>query len=107
MIIQKETRNLIKELASEFNLSFEESKDIVFSQFKYVREELAKGDKGGDITTFKNIILKYLGTFYTKESRLKRIVEAKQKKDERLNEKLQHDDTILGSEPPVQDSESI
>jgi hypothetical protein len=107
MIIQKETRNLIKELSVEFKLSFEETKDIVFSQFKYVKEELAKGDKGGDFTSFKNIILRYLGTFYTKEKKLERLREAKQRKNEKLNKKLQHDNTILGGESPVQDSESV
>ena len=86
MIIQKETRNLIKELAKKYNLTFEETREIVYSQFKYVREELAKGERGGEISTFKNIILKYLGTFYTKEDRLRRIQEAVNKKNEKFNQ---------------------
>jgi nucleoid DNA-binding protein len=85
MIVQKETRILIKELAKKYNLSFEDTRDIIWSQFKYVKEEIAKGNKDGNVITFKNIMLRYLGTFYTKEGRLKRIVEAKRLKNERLN----------------------
>jgi len=88
MIIQKEIRNLINELSTKYNLSFDEIKDIVYSQFKYARYEMEKGSKG-DFPTFKNIVLRYLGTFHTNETRIKRITEFKQKKDARLNKEFQ------------------
>lgn len=69
MIIQKEIRNLIKEIADELELPFETVREIVYSQFKYVRKELEKGIKN-ESSTFKNILLKYLGTFYATEAKI-------------------------------------
>jgi nucleoid DNA-binding protein len=86
-IIQKEIRDLIKELAEKHNLSFETVREIIYSQFKYVRQELESGVKG-DYNSYKNVMLRYLGTFYTKENRLKHITEAKIRKNERLSKEL-------------------
>lgn len=69
MIIQKEIRNLIRDIAEEFNLPFETAREIIYSQFKYVRKELEKGVKN-EPETFKNILLKYLGTFYATEAKI-------------------------------------
>lgn len=69
MIIQREIRNLIKEIAEKYDLSFEAAREIIYSQFKYTRKELEKGVRN-DPSTFKNVLLKYLGTFHTSERKI-------------------------------------
>jgi hypothetical protein len=69
MIIQKEVRNLIKEISNEFDLPFELVRYVIYSQFKFTRQELEKGVKG-DFSTFKNIVVHYFGTFHATEGKI-------------------------------------
>lgn len=87
MIIQKETRNLIKELAEEFNLPFDTVREIVYFQFKYIRKELESGVRG-EPSSYKNILLRYLGTFYTRDIRIIKLAEIMKKKNEEFNTEL-------------------
>lgn len=81
MIIQKQTRDVIKEIASEFNLSFEDTREIVYSQFEFLKERLQSGVKG-EFNTFDNILLKYLGTFYISKGKFKYVTKySKDKKN--------------------------
>ena len=67
MIIQKEIRNLIKEIADKEGKSFEEVREIVYSQFKFVREQIESAEKGNR-DSYKNIQLRFFGTFYFSEN---------------------------------------
>ena len=69
MIIQKEIRNLIKELAELHGLSFEAAREAIYSQFKYTRGQIESAVKGED-DTFKNIRLRFLGTFHVSKKKL-------------------------------------
>jgi len=63
MIIQKEVKQIIKQLAVKYNKSEAEITKIVLSQFAFTHEMLTEGQKDM-IDTFKNVHLKGLGTFY-------------------------------------------
>ncbi len=69
MLIQKQLRKLIKDVAENQELSFEEAREIIYSQFKYLRKEIEKGSKD-EPSTFSNILLKYLGTFHITERKI-------------------------------------
>lgn len=69
MIIQKEIRNLINELADKYNVTFEVAKEVIYSQFKFVRRELEKGDKNNH-DNYRNVFLKYFGTFHVSKPKL-------------------------------------
>jgi len=63
MIIQKEVQVIINKIASEKNVPVKTVSDIVHSQFEYVRKEM-KSSEQGKPSTYKNILLKYLGSFH-------------------------------------------
>lgn len=63
MIIQKEVQVIINKIASEKNVPVKTVSDIVHSQFEYVRKEI-KSSEQGKPSTYKNILLKYLGSFH-------------------------------------------
>ncbi len=63
MILQQKTRLIIRSIAEETGLSFNQIKDIALSsQFKFLIEQMAKGERG-DSKTFKNVIIRFIGTF--------------------------------------------
>lgn len=66
--MQKEIRNLIKEIAEEENMSFEAARELVFSQFKYLATVFDAGNKI-DKDTYKNVVLRRLGTFHYSEKK--------------------------------------
>ena len=63
MIIQKEVQDIINWIASEKNLPVKTVHDIVMSEFEYTIKEMRSSEHGKP-STYKNILLKYLGTFY-------------------------------------------
>ena len=63
MIIQKEVQLIINKIASEKNIPVKTVSDIVHSQFEYVRNEMKSSEKGKP-STYKNILLKYFGSFH-------------------------------------------
>lgn len=63
MIIQKEVQLIINKIASEKNIPIKTVSDIIHSQFEYSRNEIKSSEKGKP-STYKNILLKYFGTFY-------------------------------------------
>jgi hypothetical protein len=68
-LVQKPIKKIIKEVAIELDLPIEVVTDIYYSQFKFVAVEMAKGVKGEE-STFSNILLKYLGTFYASKPKI-------------------------------------
>lgn len=62
--IQKEVLRRWRKIAEEHNVPLQTVKNIEASIFKMVKEEMAKGNKE-DFSSFKNIYIKNLGTFYT------------------------------------------
>lgn len=82
MIIQKEIRSLIKDVADKHNVTFEEARDVIYSMFKYVREEMESGTKGVP-ETFKSIQLRGLGTFHFSKNKIEFLNKLfKEKKDD-------------------------
>ena len=63
MIIQKEVQLIINKIASEKNIPVKTVSDIVHSQFEYVRNEMKSSEKGKP-STYKNILIKYFGSFH-------------------------------------------
>ena len=61
-ILQKQVRDVIKEVALECNLPIKSVTDMVMSQFEFVRDEVSSGDVT-DPNTYKSVTLRYLGTF--------------------------------------------
>lgn len=73
MAIPKITRDLIKEVAAEYDLTFEEVREAVFSQYKFLLEVIRSGDKSNS-ESFKSVRLSHLGTFYPLKRSLKYMV---------------------------------
>lgn len=84
MTIQKEIRLLINEIAKDFDITTEVAREIVYYQFKYVRQEIEKGSKG-DFDSYNNILLRYLGTFHASKGKIEHIEKAKLKSKESDN----------------------
>jgi len=63
MIIQKEVQALINKIASDKNIPVKTVHDIVMSEFEYLSAEIRSSEHGKP-STYKNILFKYLGTFY-------------------------------------------
>lgn len=85
MIVQVWVRDIIKDIAKKYNLTYNEAKDVCFSQFKFLKKEL---ENGRDFVpdTYKNVLLKGLGTFYFSLRKLNHI---KKCADEKYNRELQ------------------
>lgn len=62
MIVQKEVQDIVVKIASDKNLPIKTVSDIVMSQFEYTVGEIRKGEDAKPLT-YKNILLKYLGTW--------------------------------------------
>jgi hypothetical protein len=74
-------------MAEETGLSFNQIKDIVLSaQFKFIVNELGVGTPG-EADTFKNVMLRYLGTFEASPGRIHHITEGRRKKLEESKNK--------------------
>lgn len=89
-VIQKEVKDLLREVCREEDLPFDVVKDIYLSQFRYVRDEIGKGEKGKP-DSYKNILLKYLGTFCISPGRMdwgNRLREIKLKENDKHNTEL-------------------
>lgn len=71
-IIQKEVLRKWKEIAEKYNVSLKTVKDIEYSIFQMVKEEMGKGVKE-DLDSFKNIYIKNLGTFYVSKNKWSKI----------------------------------
>lgn len=68
-LIQRQVRDLIKEIAKEFNLSYSTTEEIIFSQFEFVKHAMSKGEKGNP-DTFETILLRRLGTFEASKNKI-------------------------------------
>lgn len=62
MIVQKWVQDVINQIASEKNLPIRTVSDIVMSQFEYTVKEI-RSSEDAKPPTYKNILLKYLGTW--------------------------------------------
>ena len=90
MILQPRVRKIIREIAEETGLSFNQVRDIALaSQFKFVVENMAKGVKG-EPDTFKNIILRFFGTFKSSPGKIIHSTKAAQRKREREESDEKH-----------------
>lgn len=87
MVIQKIVSDIIKDVADKNGISFDEAKDAVFYQFKFVIDTIQETDIN-DIETFKSIRLLKFGVFYP-NWKVYNIIKAKRKQqDGRHNEEL-------------------
>ena len=78
--VQKEIRDVLKEVASELNLDYKVVEDIYYHQYHYISEQISKGEKN-NFPTFENILVKHLGSFIANEkhiNKLKEISDGKQ-----------------------------
>lgn len=80
-IIQKELLKRWTKIAEKHNVPLQTVKDIESSIWKYVKREMSSGVKD-DYSTFKNIYLKNLGTFFISERKFNAIMKHKKKKNE-------------------------
>ncbi len=95
-ITQTEIRNIIRDVANKFGLSYKVVEEIFYSQFKYVRDEISKGEKG-EYNTMNNILLKHFGTFHASKGRVEYSTKNKKIKDDKLNAgRSESEDELLG-----------
>ncbi len=62
MILSKVNRNILREVAAENNVSFNEAVEAVFAQFSFVYKVISEGDVN-DYNTFKAVRLLRFGSF--------------------------------------------
>jgi hypothetical protein len=67
-------RNIIREISEETGLDENLIEKMNNSQFKYVRDVMAKGDKENP-ETYKTVYLQYIGRFVVKPHMVKRLEE--------------------------------
>lgn len=82
MVLQSKVTNIIKDIAEKTKLPYNVIEAVVLSQYKTVKEELEKGEKG-KFETFKNVRLSHLGLIYTTEKKVDAISKQKLKKEEK------------------------
>lgn len=68
-IIQKPVRDLMRQIAKDYNLPYTTVEDIIFSQFEFVKNSIGEGVKG-DYNSFKDVLLRRLGTFKASEKKI-------------------------------------
>lgn len=68
-IIQKPVRDIIKELAKEFDIPYDTAEEIINSQFKFLKDSMGQGVKG-EYNTFETVLLRRLGTFVASEAKI-------------------------------------
>jgi nucleoid DNA-binding protein len=81
MVVQREIRNVVKILATKYNLSYQDTLNIVWSQYGYVHDVIESAEKN-NVDTFDNVQLKGLGTFYVSK---KHVEFLKKKSNEKHN----------------------
>jgi hypothetical protein len=67
--IQKDVRDIIRNISKKYNISYNDAHDIIWSQFKFVRDNIGKGTKG-DYDSFIHIFLRHFGTFAPSERKI-------------------------------------
>ena len=72
--VQKEIRDVLKEVASELNLDYKVVEDIYYHQYHYISEQISKGEKN-NFPTFENILVKHLGSFIANEKQINKLKE--------------------------------
>lgn len=80
---QAVTRKIIRELAEEYGLSFNEVRDIAYkAPFGLLRECISKASVD-DIDSFENVQIGYFGSFFASPYRVEQLIKKnKLKKDE-------------------------
>lgn len=73
-------KNILKEIAIEKGLSYDLVEEIYYHEFEFLRDAMEKGIKG-EADTFNNILLKYLGTFYSNRKQILKLKEIEEKKN--------------------------
>lgn len=71
-------KNVIKEVCEETGASYQLVEEIFYHQFEFLKDCMESGEKG-DFSTYRNVLLKHLGTFYASEKRMWAIENAKNK----------------------------
>lgn len=79
-VIQKEVLKRYQEIAEKHNVTIEELMEVESSMWKMVTTKMSEGDRN-DFSSFHNIYIAGLGTFYASEPKWRHI--NKLKKDER------------------------
>ena len=78
-VIQKEVLKRWREIAEKHKLPLQTVKNVEASIWVMVKEEMTKGNIK-DIDSYKNIFIRYLGTFHVSKGKYKHI---KIRKDEK------------------------
>ncbi len=78
--LQKELLRKYKEIAAKHNCTLKEVTDVEMSIWRMVSEKMAEGDRE-DFSTFHNIYLAGLGTFYASEGLHKFVTMNRKKKE--------------------------
>jgi hypothetical protein len=75
----KEIKDMLLEVSIELNQPYNMVEDIYFYQFKFISEQMAKGQKG-DYDSFENILIKHLGTFMANKKYILKLKEIDEKR---------------------------
>lgn len=69
-------KDIIKEVAEEMGQPFSVVEDVFYHQFEFLKDFMEHGDQK-EFSTYENVLLKHLGTFYASERVMKAIDYAK------------------------------
>jgi len=76
-------RNIVKEVCEETGESYSLVEEILYHEFEFLKDCMESGEKGA-YATYRNVLLKYLGTFYASEGKMYMIEKQKLARAKRL-----------------------
>lgn len=83
--LQKEVREIIKEIAESTGLSYDLVEDIYMHEFEFIADQMRKGIKNNP-STYENILIKKLGTFIANEKHINKLKEVTGAKEDKQSE---------------------
>ena len=88
-VLQKRMMREYRRIADKFGVTQEQVQEIEAFQWKFVRDNIAKGKD--DVDTFENIYLRFLGTFHVSRPILEHIKRSKERSKKKKDAKNTRD----------------
>ena len=96
--IQLEIRTILNEVSKETGIDYKTIEDIYVQEFEFIRDCIEAGEKDKP-ETFNNILIRFLGSFIANKKRVLRIKEAKERvNDRRNNREVEPNEQLLERE---------
>lgn len=82
--VPKEIKDMLRGIAIDTGNDYQLVEDIYFHEFEFLRDQMASGERGLP-KTYKNVLLKYFGSFLSNERHILKLKEITDKKNEEID----------------------